>query len=384
MEYGIKLTSNPKDDKAFYNLGVVYGRKGDFKTALKYLLEGTSINPKDDKAFYSLGLINYKRGEIITAINYFKKAIYINPQRTEAYLGLIERKGEAYEGKFQPLIDKATFETVQRILNERARPRKSKKQLYFPFRGMFKCAECGGQITAQFAKGNGGTYRYYRCSKKFGTCKQGYLREDLLVQQLKEQFLKIAIPNDWAENMLKEIERWQKDEQLKTKTKNQNTDLQFKNIEGKMDKLVNGYLEGEIEKTNYLKKKDELLKQKSDLKLKSSDFGQKGGQGWVEPLRDWVKSAHYARKLANSDMDLSQYKELSDKTGSNRLLKDKKIVFDWLPPFDIVAKDRELQTEKTKSPDHAGLKKTGKKKRITDWRRGRDLNPRYPFRSTAV
>jgi hypothetical protein len=147
---------------------------------------------------------------------------------------------------------------------------------------MFKCAECGGQITAQFAKGK---YRYYRCSKKFGTCKQGYLREDLLVQQLKEQFQKIAIPNDWAENMLKEIELLQKDEQQKTKSKNQNTDLQFKNIEGKMEKLVSGYLEGEIEKTNYLKKKDELLKQKSDLKLKSSSYAQNKG---------WAGSNHYA------------------------------------------------------------------------------------------
>ena len=76
-------------------------------------------------------------------------------------------------------------------------------------------------------------------------------------------------------------------------------------------------------------------------------------------------------------MDLSGYKELSEKTGSNRLLKDKKIVFDWLPPFDIVAKDRELQTEKTKSPDHAGLKKTGNKKRITYWRSCLDLGRTY-------
>ena len=194
----------------------------------------------------------------------------------------------------------------------------------------------------------------------------------MLVQQLKVQFQKIAIPNDWAENMLKEIERWQKDEQQKTKIKNQNSDLQFKNIEGKMDKLVSGYLEGKIEKTNYLKKKDELLKQKSDIKLKSSSYAQNKGLGWVEPLRDWVKTAHYAGKLANSDMDLSEYKELSDKTGSNRFLKDKKNVFDWLPPFDIVAKDRELQTEKIKSPVVVELKKEGNKKRITDWRTGRD------------
>ena len=59
------------------------------------------------------------------------------------------------------------------------------------------------------------------------------------------------------------------------------------------------------------------------------------------------------------------------------LMKNKKIVFDWLPPFDIVAKDRELQTEKTKSPDHAGLKKTGNKKRITDWRSYFDIGITY-------
>src|ERR1039458_3919920 len=54
----------------------------------------------------------------------------------KTYLGIIEHKGEVYEGNFQPLIDKATFETVQRILKERARPRKNNKLHYFPFRGM--------------------------------------------------------------------------------------------------------------------------------------------------------------------------------------------------------------------------------------------------------
>ena len=92
------------------------------------------------------------------------------------------------------------------------------------------------------------------------------------------------------------------------------------------------------------------------------------GKSWVEPLRDWVKTAHYAGKMANSDVDLSEFKSFSEKVGYNRLLKDKKIVFDWLPPFDIVAKDRELQTEKTKSPDRSGLTKSVDKKRITDWR----------------
>ena len=58
-------------------------------------------------------------------------------------------------------------------------------------------------------------------------------------------------------------------------------------------------------------------------------------------------------------------------------MKDKKIVLDWLPPFDIVAKDRELQTEKTKSSVVAELKKAGEKKRFTDWRSYFDIGITY-------
>ena len=301
----------------------------------------------------------------------------------KTFIGLIERKGEVYEGNFQPLINKATFETVQKKLQERARPRKSTKLYDFPFRGMFKCAECGGQITAQFAKGNGGTYRYYRCSKKFGICKQGYLREDLLLGQLIEMFQKIAIPEDWAENMLKEIEIWQKQEQFQTKSLIQNTDGQIKQTEMQMDKLVTGYLEGIIEKENYLKKKSELLKQKTDLKLKNSAFGQTS-KNWVEPLREWVKTLEQAGKMTNPTMNLSEFKEFSQKVGSNRLLKDKKIVFDWLPPFEFIAKDKDFQTKTKKSSDKSELRKVGNKKKLLCWRRERDSNPRYRFPSTTV
>jgi hypothetical protein len=236
----------------------------------------------------------------------------------------------------------------------------SSQKIFYRIISLTKCAECGGQITAQFAKGK---YRYYRCSKKFGTCKQGYLSEDLLVQQLKEQFQKIAIPNDWAENMMKEIDLWQRNEKMETRSSSQNLDMQIKQIEIRMDKLVGNFLEGVIEKENYLKKKDELLKEKSDLKLKHSGFGQKG-KSWVEPLRDWVKTALYAGKMANSCSDLSEFRSFSEKVGSNRLLKDKKIVFDWLPPYDMLAKDSELQR---KIPSSSELKKVGKKKELLRW-----------------
>lgn len=268
----------------------------------------------------------------------------------QTYLGLIEHQGEYHEGNFQPLISKALFEAVQRRLKERSQPRKSKIAHDFPFMGVFRCSECGCGITAQFAKGNGGIYRYYRCTKKLGKCKQGYLREDLLIGQIKEQLGQIAISDEWAENMLAQIDVWAREENENSRSFAQSVEEKSKVIDQRMDKLVNAFLDGDIEKQNYLNKKDELLKEKADLKLKLSDFGQKGA-GWVEPLRDWVKTAATAGKLADSEADLKEIKACFEKVGSNRVLRDKKIVLDWLQPYNNIPQYKALQS---KSPAFAG------------------------------
>lgn len=69
------------------------------------------------------------------------------------YIGLIPHKGELYEGKFQPIVRKDVWDAVQKELKRRSRPRKIKEGHNFPFTGLFECGECGGMITAQYAKG---------------------------------------------------------------------------------------------------------------------------------------------------------------------------------------------------------------------------------------
>jgi DNA invertase Pin-like site-specific DNA recombinase len=101
------------------------------------------------------------------------------------YIGLIKHGNEIYEGNYQPILSRQLFEAVQKKRKERARPRHSKKRHDFPFVGLLHCGECGGMITAQFAKGNGGIYRYYRCTKKFGACSQPYIGESQLAEQLQ-------------------------------------------------------------------------------------------------------------------------------------------------------------------------------------------------------
>ena len=252
------------------------------------------------------------------------------------YLGIISHNGESYEGGFPSIVSLATFEAVQKVLKRQSRPRKSKKRHDFPFIGLLNCGECGGAITAQYAKGNGGIYRYYRCTKKMGRCSQKYLREDLVVEQLKNRLQNVAICDDWKEKMLAKVSIWENETKLSSQSFAQKFDEQNKEVEMKLDKLVNAFLDGSIEKEIYLVKKDELIKTKTNLQEKRSAFGRKGNN-WVEPLRNWIKDANHAEKLALSK-DFLEIKSFVEKIGTNRHLKNKCILLDFKPPFDLIPK----------------------------------------------
>ncbi|GAI33454.1 unnamed protein product, partial [marine sediment metagenome] len=238
------------------------------------------------------------------------------------YIGVIVHNGEAYEGKFEPIVSRATFEAAQKVLKDRAKPRKSKKRHNFPFVGLLRCGECGAAITAQYAHGNGGTYRYYRCTKRLGSCSQRYLREDLLVAQLKERLQKVALCEDWEEKMLVQVDIWENEQAQSSQSFAQNLEEKMKETEVKLDRLVNAFLDGVIDKEVYLVKKDQLIKTKTDLLQKKSDFERKGNN-WIEPLRDWIKTAHHAEKLASSE-DFYEIKSFVEKIGTNRRLLDRK------------------------------------------------------------
>lgn len=124
-------------------------------------------------------------------------------------------------------------------------------------------------------------------------CSQPYLQDRVLLKQLQNELSQVAIPKDWAEIMLDEIEQRQREDVKGQQSFCQNLDSQLADTEAKLDKLVNGYLDGIIEKSVYAKKKEDLLKTKVDLQTQIKNFGKKGG-AWFELAKDWVKAAHQA------------------------------------------------------------------------------------------
>ena len=247
------------------------------------------------------------------------------------YLGFTKHRGEYFPGSFAPILSSTLFEAVQKQLAKRARPQYKRTVHKFPFTGLFRCGECGSMITAQWATGrHGHKYRYYRCTKKQGYCSQGYLQEDALASQVKEQLQAVSLSSAAAEYLLNAIEGIE----LEDKSAEENRLGLLKDellaIEKKLDALVDLHLDGDIERAVYLKKKDILMRQKLQLTAKKS-IARDGRKNWVEPLRNWILDSKRAGFLSDSD-DFDEIREFVRKFGTNPALCDKAISISFCPP----------------------------------------------------
>jgi DNA invertase Pin-like site-specific DNA recombinase len=87
------------------------------------------------------------------------------------YAGILRDpwSGAEYPGRHLPMIDRATFEKVQRMLGRSlaAVPHKSVRP-DFPLRVFVRCANCEGHLTGSFSRGRSRLYPYYHCCIK--TC----------------------------------------------------------------------------------------------------------------------------------------------------------------------------------------------------------------------
>ncbi|MBU1663194.1 hypothetical protein KKE87_03695, partial [Patescibacteria group bacterium] len=153
----------------------------------------------------------------------------------------------------------------------------------------------------------------------------------------------------------------------------QNLEEKIKEAEMKLDKLVNAFLDGSIEKETYLVKKDELIKTKTDLNKRKSDFGRKGNN-WIEPLRNWINTAHHAEKLALSN-DFYEIKSLAEKIGTNRHLLSRKAEFEFVRPYDLIPKYRAFCEARPAEGEASEQQNTSEFSKCLNWSGCRDSNP---------
>jgi len=66
-------------------------------------------------------------------------------------------------------------------------------------------------ISAQWTTGKSGRrYRYYRCSKKRGSCSQPYVQESELAEKITARLQTISLPDRYTGWMLNKVDEWER------------------------------------------------------------------------------------------------------------------------------------------------------------------------------
>ena len=102
-----------------------------------------------------------------------------------------------------------------------------------------------------------------------------------------------------------------------------NAQIQVGNLQSKLQRLLDGYLDQDIDRTTYQEKQSELMSEKKSLEEQISKHTL-ANNVWVEPMRQWLKQAILLRKTAKSGDFVAIKDALLKIEGLNLFLKSKK------------------------------------------------------------
>ena len=250
--------------------------------------------------------------------DYLRKYILQNP----FYYGVFKYNGEVYQGKHQPLITKKLFDRVQEQIEKRTGPWvKAAKRGWqpFTFSNLIKCGECGYHVTTttktkHYKNGKDQSFVYFHCSKasKTETCRQRFMPKSLAMSDLFSICREVSLPEksgDWLLTELTKDEQRTKGNLDQVKTK---MNLELDELTQKLNKLLNLYLDTNIDRKDYLEKKNELMSQRKTIEeqlLNLSEFQNDN----IERAKNFVRLTIQAGKISKQYLKIAENEE-EDKT----------------------------------------------------------------------
>ena len=276
-------------------------------------------------------------------IDRVSKQILSNP----FYYGHFKYLGEIHEGVHEPIITKKLWDLVHEVWKKRSHSWKEETlRPIKPLTGLFRCGECGMMITAEektkYYPGTNryATYTYYRCTKKskLTKCNQPFIRQEELDRQLSNHIATVSLRQDWADKMLDKLKSEEINVAQSCHAFVGEKQAEIKVINEKLQRLLDSYLEQDIEHDMYLIKKSDLLALKKKLEEQILSFKQTQN-AWLEPMKQWIMEAANAANIARNT-DLNAKKVLAQKIfGSNLTLSDKIVYSEALNQWSALRAD---------------------------------------------
>ncbi|MFI5297587.1 MAG: recombinase family protein [Polyangiales bacterium] len=209
------------------------------------------------------------------------------------YSGVIDRGDAQFKGEHEPMVTAAEFQRVQQLLRRKDAPR-PKSAREFLFRGLLRCADCGGALSGErHVKRTGLLFVYYRCGhRKLGKprCGQRAPREDAVLGDVLETVEALSLTPEIAAWTLDAVDIMASRGRADAESERARLATQLDDVNRRIGDLTDILLERLISNDDFRARKVTLDEQRVDLERQLAD-PIAGLEAWQHTITETVTTA---------------------------------------------------------------------------------------------
>lgn len=294
-------------------------------------------------AKYSLGyLVNYfyKKGLRTKYGKKVSKSHMYSILTNSLYYGYFSYKGELYKGNYEPIVSKTLFDSVDKALENRSKPKKVSWEK--EYNGLVKCPDCGCAVTTtvkvKYYKRTNRTviYKYLNCTHRRDECSQKPISLSEFEKQLIKNISRIHIDEEVWKLGIELLKERHKDETDKRTNQRTHLQTQFNSLQEKLNRLIDMRANEELSKEEFIIQKELHLKEQARMKSLIDETSD-NERNWLELAENFLNTAFYAREIIKNG-ETEEKRNLIMAVGEDLFLRDKKLEFSFKKPFDILLK----------------------------------------------
>jgi site-specific DNA recombinase len=218
------------------------------------------------------------------------------------YCGKIRWKGNITDGNQEKIITPEVFNAVQEAMRRKDAPKYSKHN--YLFKGIMKCADCGGAVTWQMHKG----WVYGYCNLYRGCPKKSSVREDKVDEEVIELLGRIQFKNsriyEWAKVALEHGFKEKKGLQISS---SKSLQQKLSQMEARFERLYDDKIDGQITEEFYNARLQQYTKEKDDIVRQLAQYADDGTEN-AELVRNLFELSQRAKDIYASSKDIEKKK----------------------------------------------------------------------------
>jgi len=245
------------------------------------------------------------------------------------YVGIIRitRTGETFQGAHEPLVPKALFERVGRILAGKTNRRPLRHD--FLFRRLIRCRLCAFSLIGERQKGR----VYYRCHTK--RCLTRGIREDHVEDVVRDKLAEVRLAPAEVAYARAKIESIKAEWSQTREAQLRDTDLQLAKVGERLERLTDAFLDGALEREIFEDRKRKLLEERIALFDRKRALAD-DNEGPAQRLAKILELAESAYQTYESAFP-AERRELIETVTSNREVAGKTLDVALDIPFSLIA-----------------------------------------------